>query len=133
MAIKFVEDNYKEFNPLVVYGDTDSIFPELHVRGNSIYESIYKLSIIAKGISKNIAGIFPEGLVLDFEKLYSPMIIKKKKKNMLVLNMNQILRLKNQMFYQLQKKDGKNYARKHSKKSLKQKEIYCTKWRCTCC
>lgn len=80
MAIKFVEENYKEFNPLVVYGDTDSIFPQLHVRGNSIYESIYKLSIIAKGISKNIAGIFPEGLVLDFEKLYSPMIIKKKKK-----------------------------------------------------
>jgi len=67
----FVETNY---NATVVYGDTDSVmltFPGI--------TTVHDAFTLAERVAEETSAIFPEAVVLEFEKVFSPYLLLKRK------------------------------------------------------
>ena len=68
---KFVEDNY---NATVIYGDTDSVM--LTFPGVTTVPAAFEL---AERVAKETTSIFPKAVVLEFEKVFYPYLLVKRK------------------------------------------------------
>jgi DNA polymerase delta subunit 1 len=95
-AKKYVETNY---NAVVIYGDTDSIFckfPTKDSEGNEIQgKDALKFAIeIGKDVEKNISSIMPYPQKLNYEKTMYPFILLSKKRYVGNLYENDITKFK---------------------------------------